>query len=465
MSSTWKIFSIIIQCSFVLAQNSQLPSTFQSEVPGQTVVVTTIGTQTWNQTFIPTSLSQYATITSPTTITTTDTAGQIIVIKVLAGGLAWWAIPKPGAPLIKPPQIPLQIQPTKAPDLSKTEDTKPSASVTSETTSSSSLRPHKTQIAWVQDVGKVNWKHFWGQIPVALPERQLKCSFPNDDPAIFEANDAHDRVRTFCKEKNGQKLSIDGNDADGTGVTRKEVLADIESFCKRIAGKELPGEGGISGTHYQLAGDSSAVLEAFYDRGCESEEGKAKSYTVDERSCVRFLSRAAQECNTHDPTSNKTWGGEVVDTGNCAKFYLSTNLVETYGCTPNEESIWTPVHGIKMVDAERAIDAYCNEDLTLDLNYQSDGQFHEKPPKGVSNWNFIDGIDYRIHMTAMFVNGTTEDNCWTKRPYSTKGEECKRKLRKAMSNCDGRAIAGLRDKTPNGCTQWIIAGSVTSNTS
>ncbi|KAF2002464.1 hypothetical protein P154DRAFT_520932 [Amniculicola lignicola CBS 123094] len=102
----------------------------------------------------------------------------------------------------------------------------------------------------------------------------------------------------------------------GTGVTVKEGLPNIASFCQRVAKDHATQsrKEGVFGEHYQLVGHSSATLEAFYDQNCETE---AESYTIDERSCLRFLSRIAQECKTNNGVSEKTYGGKVVDTSNC----------------------------------------------------------------------------------------------------------------------------------------------------
>lgn len=71
-----------------------------------TIEIETNGDSAMTETFTATSLSEFASITSPTTVTATDNAGETVVAAVFAAGLEWLAVPKAGAPPVEPLDAP-----------------------------------------------------------------------------------------------------------------------------------------------------------------------------------------------------------------------------------------------------------------------------------------------------------------------------------------------------------------------
>lgn len=119
--------------------------------------------------------------------------------------------------------------------------------------------------------------------------------------------------------------------------------------------------------------------------------------------------------------------------------------------------------------ATAGIKEYCEQDFTLDPEASSDDEFQQDVPEGVSTYNFVDdGANLRIKMGATFA--ADQSKCVGKpAKFSTKGDECIRKLTGIVNGCDTqtttRKIGGvLLDNTAHGCVEWSIFGSCTSNT-
>ena len=120
-------------------------------------------------------------------------------------------------------------------------------------------------------------------------------------------------------------------------------------------------------------------------------------------------------------------------------------------------------------EATKAIAEYCAEDNTLDpsVTVTADGSNPTKLPPGISFDNFMARGNLRIHMQAAYAQDQT--GCVGKRAaFSTKGDECIRKLTDLVNSCDTQTTTEkmggvLVDNTSHGCVQWTIFGSCTTN--
>ncbi|KAL9130925.1 MAG: hypothetical protein Q9217_001028, partial [Psora testacea] len=89
--------------------SSSLPVNSQSgSQPGQTVVTSTVGSQTVTETFVPTTISGYASLTSTLTTTTINPQSSPQTIVIGPGGAVWTPLGQQpsGAPQLPPPTIP-----------------------------------------------------------------------------------------------------------------------------------------------------------------------------------------------------------------------------------------------------------------------------------------------------------------------------------------------------------------------
>lgn len=267
------------------------------------------------------------------------------------------------------------------------------------------------------------------------------------------------------------------DEREGTGINRDEALKNIADFCKKYNGIASSGGQGNLLSYWQDLGDSQATISVMYGdaEGCLRGGGPGANYVIEERSCVRFLSRTIDACDTDFKGSYGKFGGKVIS--GCGVFKFESQVVEKSGCPDNPD--YQPPVTIKPEDAERAIDSYCNADLTVDPNYKPDNEFHQFQPEGTSYDNFVDGLDnYVIRMSANFL--ADQSGCHDPVKFNTKGDECKRKLKKVIETCmfnplsklhgftntivgPDKAGGFLTDKTNNGCVAWMIYGQSTSN--
>jgi hypothetical protein len=137
--------------------------------------------------------------------------------------------------------------------------------------------------------------------------------------------------------------------------------------------------------------------------------------------------------------------------------------VETGTTAPGSPKAFT------VQEAAQAIAQYCAIDNTLDpsITVTADGSNPTKLPPGISFDNFLTGENLRINMQAMYAPDQT--GCLAKRAaFSTKGDECVRKLTDLVNNCNTHTTTQkmggvLVDNTSHGCVRWSIFGSCTSN--
>jgi hypothetical protein len=200
-----------LQSSWAQAQEPEETQSLlsPSAISGQTVIVTESEGATYSQIFLPTSLSGYASITAPTTITSTNAAGAILLIEIVAGGLGWWWLsPPPGQPPIDPPKEPPQTEP---PQQSTPPQTSIQTTAMSTSLSSSTSTPPETytQNPGIRRPNKFDWKAALNQFPAQLPQIEKTCGgFANDDPATVPHVDQRKNIKDFCKEHSGNKIII-----------------------------------------------------------------------------------------------------------------------------------------------------------------------------------------------------------------------------------------------------------------
>lgn len=89
---------------------------------------------------------------------------------------------------------------------------------------------------------------------------------------------------------------------------------------------------------------------------------------------------------------------------------------------------------ISHTDAVAAIDQYCNQDFSLDPNFQETRAFYQTPPDGVSyDYYYPPSVPgYVVEMRATFAD---EEGCGGKRKFRTRGEECRRALGEVVEGC------------------------------
>lgn len=90
---------------------------------------------------------------------------------------------------------------------------------------------------------------------------------------------------------------------------------------------------------------------------------------------------------------------------------------------------------MKRDDAVKAINQYCGMDMTLDPNFQRGNNFYQSPPKGLS-WDMYIADGYAIKMEADFGDLGFQNGCLPGKKFSTKGEECVRKLTTVIDHCE-----------------------------
>ncbi|TPX26907.1 hypothetical protein DIZ76_012371 [Coccidioides immitis] len=171
----------------------------------QVVVTTTSGSSTWSQTFTPTRLTKYASATGPTTVTSTDKAGKVVLIGVFAGGLAWVGLagPKPIPPPPTPPPEPPE-PPEPGDDPKHTEDKPKETPTTSELINT---KPAQTPFIHEKRVWK-EYESFRKQKPVKAPHDVTNCAEVSG-PTV-QRSIAVDKIKGFCKNNKDKKIDNEG---------------------------------------------------------------------------------------------------------------------------------------------------------------------------------------------------------------------------------------------------------------
>lgn len=506
--STFIIFyhATIAACQSSIASISPQSSSslLSSSVDNVTLITTTSGSSTWVETFTGTSLSQFSTLTTPTSVTITNAAGAVLAGVALAGGLAWLGVAPAGAPVVDAPTTPPEL----------------TAESTEEPPSTSSSAITGTPMLFLVPS---DWPiNNLAQIPV-FQDDGIHCGFPNDDPASVNATFAQEKLIQFCNDKNNQSVTsddatgedwfissgmllnitvsldpacngdtsetLDPNDCqyflnqtisqcdaksdtkfggtvdngcfnyvlhpqnnmgdltcssstNGTGVNRDEIMAGIATFCSQNEGKTVSPGNDISTTIRMEQGDSSAIITVTYEVTDFCPNGPTVGYTIDENACSRFLNRTVDDCNTNFKPPYGKYGGTVID--NCGVFQLQTNVTETVQCSDAQLCVSrtgsTP-HNITLTDGQKALADYCGLKLTLDPSAPSPASaFSQTVPTGQSYDYYYKGLNG--YFIKMQASFGPQDGCLSERKFSTQGQECTRKMTKIIDTC--KSISSTR---------------------
>lgn len=119
-------------------------------------------------------------------------------------------------------------------------------------------------------------------------------------------------------------------------------------------------------------------------------------------------------------------------TDQCGVFKLQTNVAEYVRCPTSADFL--PPHKINVADATAAMKEYCGKNLILDPAFDQT-TFIQDPTiqQGQSYDNYNVPADYRIRMVNQFQSWTT--GCGANHKYSTKGDECIRKMTAIINKC------------------------------
>jgi hypothetical protein len=221
-----------------------------------TVVPAAVSGSTYLKTFTGTSLSQFATLSTLTSLTNTEVAGIVLEGVVLAGGLAWLAVPPPpGAPPLETPTVPPMPEPTAE---ARTE----TPTSTSSTRSFESVSVLKMQLPSNYPI------NLFGPVPT-IPDEVLHCGFPSDDP---------------------------------TAISPAVVAVEVGTFCE-----QMQNQSGKAGAPLQnqtfFGSDAMLTITVSLDAACSSND-----QVLDSDDCHYFLNQTVVEC---DPNSAAKNGGTV----------------------------------------------------------------------------------------------------------------------------------------------------------
>ncbi|KAK4505848.1 hypothetical protein PRZ48_003813 [Zasmidium cellare] len=489
-----------------------------------TIQVASNSASTWSQTFYATSLTEFATATAttPTTITTTDSAGETVVAVIFAAGLAWLAVPKAGVPPVDPPQPPISGPPAT---------TKPDPTTTS--SSSSSTTDHGTQTAISNPVPK-NMRSILDQIPVYYDDNDIECITPSKDIPVIEQAKASQIIDDFCKDKSNQTaipgapieqvISLGAGRNINISASAYPLCSDTfsswtidESDCQFFLGEALnacqtntllksggtvqdaclnwslkmelnPGDLVCKGTASGTGVNRDEAFDAIH-QFCGKYAGSISTPDISTTQTYKQLLGDSEMVLSLDYSPDKSCpqtGAEaqyLIEETSCERFLRRTiddcntdfktstgkyggNITDACGVYSfatqvDEKTLCGGKPGIpamKREDAVAAIEHFCGRDQTLDPDFNAGGHFYQTPPEGAS-WDTYVAQGYAIKMEADFGDLGFQTGCLPGKKFETKGEECKRKLTTVIEQCPLSDGGQLSDNTLNGCVLWSIYGN------
>lgn len=484
-----------------------------------TVVATTRGDSTWSATYVATTLPAYSDLKTATTLTTTDTAGETVIAIILAGGAAWLAVPKPGAP---PPEI------TSPPTMTMTISTP-----TPSSSSTTSLLPQPD----LKLMPPPDWQKIFAVPIVFYADNMLTCGWPGaDDVLKIDKKTAYGKIDDFCEDKNNVAVNNTVPVSDEINIGGGYVLNITVSQVSLCIGKS-PLESTIK------TNDCKFLLRRVLDE-CDTNSDAKKGGKVDD-GCLTWQLRPEYnngklECSDPVPGGTglnreqarkniddfcdlmkgsistptlpnrepykpgfgnsemklsvsysqdeqcKPDGEEaeyLIDQAACKRFLYRTlddcntdfkgdlgkfggNITDGCGIYSfttlvNENIICGGNPYARATDLNpeamtSAINAYCDRSLTLDPNYRRDStKFSQDVPEGESYDNFVAGDIWVRSKTIFDPQGQTD--CLEAKAFNTKGDECKRRLTAIQGKC-GNKGGGLTTNTLDGCVLWSLFG-------
>ncbi|KAI2086163.1 hypothetical protein LOZ36_003502 [Ophidiomyces ophidiicola] len=200
MRLSWILFLVLRQCDGSPVTASDAKST---SAPGPLVITTTSGGSIWSQTFLPTRLAEYVSITTPTTITTADNAGKAALVGIFVGGLAWVGVAGP-IPIAPPPTPPPEVPgPDKKPP---EKDRKPPEMTMTRPSTSMNTLPAQTPFYHISRhwdaADKIHGRF------LRIPYEKKNCA-ERSGPTV-ELNAATDSIKKFCKKYRDKRVDDKG---------------------------------------------------------------------------------------------------------------------------------------------------------------------------------------------------------------------------------------------------------------
>ena len=250
-------------------------------------------------------------------------------------------------------------------------------------------------------------------------------------------------------------ISCAGPLSGGTGVNYHEAKTLISDFCAGTASSIVGPFKNQTGTFKTASGNSNILLNVSYtttrqtyDTSCSLET--AAELIVNEATCEHAFYRLLDECDTSPSGYLGKYGG--VATSGCGVYTLVTQPEEIIACgdNPYPRSVDMPLPIMRQGIAE-----YCSTPLELAPDYIFSDTFLVDIPKGQSRNNYIKG-DIVVKAVTEF-SGQGQTDCGYSKPFSTDGDECKRKLTAIMDQCGGTGGA-LSESGKYGCVLWTIWG-------
>ncbi|EEP75367.1 predicted protein [Uncinocarpus reesii 1704] len=240
------------------------------------------------------------------------------------------------------------------------------------------------------------------------------------------------------------------------GVKREYLRESIKDFCGNFADKSVKPKSPFRREYFYETGNSAATLEVAYNSD-ECSADKIPEYDVDKAACERFLTKAVDGCDTNTQTAK--YGGSVGD--HCGVFRLKTRNVEKVYCGASDRPGPTTM---SRQAALEAIPKLCGPELEVDPDYKYNDEFSQYTPDGYGRNTVVVG-NIAINMQAGW---TGEKDCPKPKRFKMVKEDCERKLKTILDDCDTKTTSkkhggSLLDKTPHGCVLWVFDAQKATN--
>lgn len=359
------------------------PSTKTGVVDGATVT----------ETFFPTSISDLATVTAQTTVTTTDSSGAAVLAIVGAGGVGYLVYDVLGAGAgggLDPPELPTDPEPTPDP----TTTSPPEETTSTSTTEENTLTAEQTGIFYTNSIDP-------GPTLISIPVDVKACNAADKAPE-FNVDTAKSSIPTFC--------SANGNQDVGS--------SSVDQVFSLGAGQEL-----------------NLTISAL-PLGCDSSLNQT---WLSEDNCKYYLSEALDSCD-----SDNTKHGGTIQNG-CLQYSMTAqstdgslrcwdkNLPQLPGLpgTSGDTIKYATETGMARDEALSNIEIFCKnvtdgEGRSVGPDEYSGLRIYYNPSRGNSQMNVSMGY------TDQIVCPQSGDNAI----YRTDYDSCVRLLDSTIDGCD-----------------------------
>lgn len=169
-----------------------------------------------------------------------------------------------------------------------------------------------------------------------------------------------------------------------------------------------------NGGGLQDKGNALVSIEAAYHANC-AQEGNVE-YVIEEKECVRILSRTIEECDQDAKGPFGKYGGKA--SKGCGVFTFKVQDMESYECKGRDDL--GALKKISPEDGDAAIQNFCGTK-----------EFVSKEVEEKSAWEGGSGL---VHIKAYFApaGGFCKE---PKDKYMMDVDECKRKLKGVLDKC------------------------------